>query len=295
MEAVDELLEAGRIARRVRNEAPSIVRPDMPILELAERIESMIIDYGGRPAFPCNISINSVAAHYTPPPGDMSLLPRNSVVKIDVGVVVNGYIADTAITISDTHLGVSLRYAAEEALKAAVRTVRAGVKVSVIGNTIQSVVTRLGFKPIRNLTGHEITRYNLHAGVSIPNVATQEGVKLQAGHVYAIEPFVTLPDAAGEVHDAGEPTIFKLEGFQLGKLSGVEQEVAVELEKRFDSLPYTLRWLKNVDDTFMTAHSRLMKTGRVRGYPILAERSGKPVAQAEHTILVREDGCEVIT
>ncbi len=295
MEAVDELLEAGRIARRVRNEVPSIVRPDMPILELAERIESMILDYGGRPAFPCNISINSVAAHYTPPPGDMSLLPRNSVVKIDVGVVVNGYIADTAITISDTHVGVSLRYAAEEALKAAVRTVRAGVRVSVIGNTIQSVVTRLGFKPIRNLTGHEITRYNLHAGASIPNVATQEGVKLQAGHVYAIEPFVTLPDAAGEVYDAGEPTIFKLEGFQLGKLSGVEQEVAVELEKRFDSLPYTLRWLKNVDDTFMTVHSRLVKTGRVRGYPILAERSGRPVAQAEHTILVEEDGCEVIT
>jgi methionyl aminopeptidase len=295
MEAVDDLLEAGRIARSVRSDIPSMVRAGMPVLELAERIESMILDYGGRPAFPCNISIDSVAAHYTPPPGDLSLLPRGSVVKIDVGVAVNGYIADTAITVSDTHLGESLRYAAEEALKAAIRGVKAGVRVSTIGNTIQSVVTRLGFKPIRNLTGHEITRYNLHAGVSIPNVATYDGVRLEAGHVYAIEPFVTLADAAGEVYDAGEPTIFKLEKAGMGRMSEQEREVAAVLDKRFDGLPYTLRWLRDVDDKFIAVHSRLVRMGRIRGYPILAERSGKPVAQAEHTIIVKEDGCEVIT
>ncbi|MEM4417036.1 MAG: M24 family metallopeptidase [Nitrososphaerota archaeon] len=130
---MDELIEAGRIARVVRNSVPGLVRPHMPMIELAEKIESMILDRGGRPAFPCNISIDSVAAHYTPPPGDRTLIPRGSVVKIDIGVVVNGYIADTAVTVSESQLGDTLRYAAEEALKAAIKSVKAGVKVSTVG------------------------------------------------------------------------------------------------------------------------------------------------------------------
>ncbi|MEM1944233.1 MAG: type II methionyl aminopeptidase [Nitrososphaerota archaeon] len=292
---MDELIEAGRIARVVRNSVPGLVRPHMPMIELAEKIESMILDRGGRPAFPCNISVDSVAAHYTPPPGDRTLIPRGSVVKIDIGVVVNGYIADTAVTVSDSQLGDTLRYAAEEALKAAIKSVKAGVKVSTVGGAIQSVITRLGFKPIRNLTGHEIKRYNLHAGVSIPNVATDGGARLVEGHVYAIEPFVTLGDAAGEVYEAGEPTIFRVEKTGLGRLTEAEQAVVEELGDRFHGLPYTLRWLRDLGDSFLTVHGRLVKTGRVRGYPILAERSGRPVAQAEHTIVVKGDGCEVVT
>ncbi|MEM4416655.1 MAG: type II methionyl aminopeptidase, partial [Nitrososphaerota archaeon] len=197
MSGLDSLLEAGRIARLVRESIPNMVRAEMPLVELAEKVEAMIRDHGGRPAFPCNISIDSVAAHFTPGPGEDTVIPPDAVVKVDIGVEIDGYIADTAITVTDNPVGVSLRYAAEEALKSAIKMVRDGVKVSSIGSVIHSVVSRFGFKPIRNLTGHEIKRYNLHAGVSIPNIPTADNTKLSSGHVYAIEPFVTIGDAAG--------------------------------------------------------------------------------------------------
>jgi methionyl aminopeptidase len=295
MNGLDSLLEAGRIARLVRNSVPDIVRADMPLVDLAERVESMIRDYGGRPAFPCNISIDSVAAHFTPSPDDKAAIPASSVVKVDIGVEIDGYIADTAVTVANNHIGESLRYAAEEALKAAIKMARDGVKVSSIGSAIHSVVTRLGFKPVRNLTGHEIRRYNLHAGVSIPNIPTSDNTKLATGRVYAIEPFVTLGEAAGEVVDGGKPSIFKIEKTGGGNLTETERKVLTMLEERFNSLPYTLRWVKGCDAEFLRIHGKLLKMGRVRGYPVLVEKTGRPVAQAEHTVIVTKDGCEIVT
>jgi len=293
---VDRLLKAGEVAREVRAEVPELVVPGTRLLEVAERVEAMIRERGCMPAFPCNVSIDAVAAHYSPPPGDVSVIPKNSVVKVDFGVVVDGFIADTAITVTDSAEGELLKKAVEEALKAAVKVVAANVKVSEVGAVIQNALSRFGVKPIRNLTGHEIQRFNLHAGVSIPNVAVGDGSRLLEGHVYAIEPFATLANGAGEVVDRQPATIFKLENPRpLGSFTDDEKNLLKMIENRFNRLPYSLRWLRDVAEDVDVIHQKLVKNGRVKGYPLLVERSGKPVGQAEHTILVEKDGCILIT
>jgi len=292
---LDALRRAGRIARKAREKALSIVREGVSLIEICSLLEGLILDEGAKPAFPCNICINDVAAHYTPTIGDTSIIPPRSLVKVDIGVCVEGYIADTAITISfDSYLQPMVE-AVNSALLEAVKTVKPGVQTSTIGGLIQRVITSRGFKPIRNLTGHEIARYNLHAGLSIPNIQTARSEKLQLNHVYAIEPFATTSDGGGEVVSSKITTIYRLnvEKFKLKKLE--EEEKLLELiYERFNTLPYTPRWIPDFE-RFSRIHERIAKMGKIYSYPVLVERKGKPVAQAEHTIIVTEKGCEVIT
>ncbi|MCS6769116.1 MAG: type II methionyl aminopeptidase [Candidatus Caldarchaeum sp.] len=295
MEGLDCLLKAGEVARAVRAAIPEMVGPGTSLLTIAERVEELIREHGCTPAFPCNISLDAVAAHYSPPPGDFSTLPRNSVVKVDFGVSVDGYIADTALTITDTAWGEVLKKAVEEALRAAVKVVEAGVKVSEVGAAVQNTLMKFGVKPIRNLTGHEIRRFNLHAGVSIPNVSSGNGARLEEGHVYAIEPFATLADGAGEVRDVQPATIYRLELRKpSSKLSEQENVLVKIIDDRFNGLPYSLRWLSDLPEVLET-HQKLVRRGLVKAYPMLVERTGRPVAQAEHTVLVEKNGCVVIT
>lgn len=293
---VESLRAAGRVARKVREEAYRLVRPGYRLLEVCERLESMILDEGARPAFPCNISVDEVAAHFSPMPGEAGVIPPNSLVKVDVGVSVDGYIADTAVTVVlNPRLGV-LAEAAEAALREVLRIVRHGATIQELGYVAQRTIEGMGLKPIKNLTGHEIARYNLHAGLSIPSVAVAQPGRLQKDHVYAVEPFVTTRMGAGEVVSARNTTIFRVDAGKLlsMKLGGGERELAKLLAERFDSLPYSPRWIPGYE-RYAKLHERMVRRGRIHGYPVLVERRGEPVAQAEHTILVTEDGCEVIT
>jgi len=78
------------------------------------------------------------------------------------------------------------------------------------------------------------------------------------------------------------------------RLAGEERELARILAERFDSLPYSPRWIPGYE-RYAKTHERMVRRGRIHGYPVLVERRGEPVAQAEHTVIVTEDGCEVIT
>lgn len=292
----DPLREAGRIARKAREKSLSIVREGVSLVELCNALEGLIIDEDAKPAFPCNICINDVAAHYTPTIGDRSIIFSKSLVKIDIGVCVDGYIADTAITISlDPSLQPMIE-AVNTALLESVKIIRPGVQTSTIGGVIQRVITSRGFKPIRNLTGHEIARYTLHAGLSIPNVATAKSEKLQLGHVYAIEPFATTSDGGGEVVSSDIITIYRLnvDKLKLGRYDEEEKKLLEYIYDKFNSLPYTPRWIDDFD-RFSKIHEKMVKTGRVYSYPVLVEKRGKPVAQAEHTVVVTGKGCEIIT
>lgn len=291
------LIQAGRIAKKVKEEVPGLVREGTSILEVCDYVERRIVEEGGRPAFPCNVDINDVAAHYTAIPNDTTMIPSSALVKVDLGVELEGYIADTAITVSTSNFMQDMVEAAEACLKAAINIVRDGVRVREVGETVLNTARSLGFKPVKNLTGHEISRYNLHAGISVPNVPTMVGSKLKEGHVYAIEPFITLQDAAGEVIEGRDVTIFRADALTLrrAKLKGPYLELANELARRFKGLPYSPRWLSNLDKEALALHENLYRSGKIYGYHVLLEKSGKPVAQAEHTILVTSNGCIVIT
>ena len=295
-EALDRLRQAGRIARKARDRVLTLVREAAPIIEICEAVESLIRDEGAEPAFPCNVGVNEVAAHYTSPPGDRLTVPPRSLVKVDLGVCLDGYIADTAITVSLAPELEPLSEAAKIVLREALKIMRAGTPVLRIGSVIERAANSLGFKPIRNLTGHEIKRYQLHAGATIPNVGALCPGRLKAGHVYAVEPFLTTSRGAGEVVSTKLRTIFQMASakLKLRKLSQEEKSLMQYLASRFNGLPYTTRWIKDYE-RLKPIHEKLVKSGRIYSYPVLVERFGEPVSQAEHTVIVFEDGCEIIT
>jgi methionyl aminopeptidase len=295
-EALEKFRLSGKILRETREEIRHFVREDMPIIQVCEKAESLIREKGGKPAFPCNVSINEIAAHYTSPPNDKQTIPEEAVVKVDVGVHVDGYVTDTACTVCFNPEYRSMQSAAEHALTAAIESIHADMVTSQIGVIIEKTIKNRGFKPISNLTGHSVGRYLIHAGTSIPNVMQISFGKLKAGGVYAIEPFVTLPDAVGRVENSSEITIFRLV-----KAKSVKNPYAKQLlkyiEENFKTLPFAERWLKGAvpEDQHREAFNELYRSKAVMGYPVFIEMSRKPVTQAEHTVLVTENGCEVLT
>jgi len=268
----------------------------MPIIDICEKTESLIREKGGKPAFPCNVSVNEVAAHYTSSPGDKQTIPPNSVVKVDIGVHVDGYIADTAVTVCFNSEYDVLMHTAEEALKAGIKLLRPGLPISRFGSLIEKTIKTRGCKPVSNLTGHQLGRYVVHAGKSLPNVAHLSLAKVIVGEIYALEPFVTVAEAAGRVGHGHEAHIFRFL-----KHKSLKTEYARQLLdyifKNFQTLPFTERWLQKImpPDRYRAAFAELLSSKALMSYPVFVEVSGKPVAQAEHTVLVTEDGCRVLT
>ncbi len=295
-DVLEKYQRAGKIAREVREEMRHFVHVGMPIIEVCEKTENLIRKKGGQPAFPCNVSVNEVAAHYTSPPHDRHVIPPNSLAKVDVGVHVDGYIADTAVTICFSPELESLVHAAEEALKVAVETIHAEISTSKLGSIIQKTIQTYGCKPVSNLTGHQVGRYLIHTGKSIPNVSHLVGSKIRGGEVVAIEPFVTVPDAAGRVKDGNEATIFRFMKRKSVANSHAKRLLSY-IEENYRTLPFSERWLKGVvpDEHHYPAFYELLRSKCLLAYPVFVEASGKPVAQAEHTVLVVEKGCKVLT
>jgi len=287
---------AGKIAKEVREEARKAVQEGMLIIDLCEKTESLIREKRGKPAFPCNVSVNETAAHYTSPPQDKRTIPENSVVKIDIGVHVDGYIADTAVTVCFNPEYAGLVDAAEEALKRAVEILRPGLSISRFGSTIQKVIKARGFKPISNLTGHEVGRYVIHAGKSLPNVFHVSTSRVNVGEIYGVEPFVTVAEAVGRVESGKEAHIFRFSKHKSLR-DPYAKRLLNHIKENFQTLPFTERWLQGClpPSRYKAAFSELLSSKALMSYPVFIEASGKPVAQAEHTVLLVRDGCIVLT
>jgi methionyl aminopeptidase len=295
-EVFQKYRRAGKITREVREEMRITVREGMPIIDICEKAESLIRKKGGKPAFPCNVSVNEIAAHYTSPPQDKRTIPENSIVKIDIGVHVDGYIADTAATVCFNPEYDDLVNTAKEALKKAVEILRPGLSTSRFGSTIQKTIKTRGFKPVSNLTGHLIGRYVIHAGKSLPNVFHISASRVKEGEIYGVEPFVTVAKAAGRVENGEEAHIFRYLKHRSLK-DPYAKRLLSHIRKNFQTLPFTERWLQGCvpPSRYKTAFSELLSSKTLMSYPVFIEASGKPVAQAEHTILVVKDGCIVLT
>jgi methionyl aminopeptidase len=295
-EELEKFRLSGRILRETREEMRSQVKETMPIIEVCEKVEGLIRIKGGKPAFPCNVSINEVAAHYTSPPGDTLLIPEGSTVKVDLGVHVDGYVTDTAFTVSFSSEGRSMAAAAELALKSAIDNIHGEMSLGKIGTLIETTIKNRGFRPISNLTGHSVGRYLIHAGTSIPNVGLVSLNKVHTGEVYAIEPFVTLPDAIGRVDNKPQTTIYRLLKAKSVKTDAAKKMLK-HIETNFRTLPFTERWLSDIvpPEQHKAAFKELQTSKAITGYPVFVEASKKSVAQAEHTVLIKEDCCEVLT
>ncbi|WP_137284717.1 type II methionyl aminopeptidase [Halorussus salinisoli] len=280
--------EAGEILAQVREEAAERVEVGTNQLEVAEYAEERIRELGGEPAFPVNISVDEEAAHATPAADDDTEFGEE-MINLDIGVHIDGWIADTAITV-DLSGNPELQEASEEALEAALELVEPGVETGEIGAEIESVIDGYGYNPVVNLTGHGLDQYQQHVSPNIPNRAVSQGIELEVGDVVAIEPFAT--DGTGKVHEGNDEEIFALE--HEGSVRDRQARQALEqITEEFRTLPFATRWL-DVGRAEM-ALRRLKMNNIVHGYPVLKEDDGHLVSQKEHTLIVTEDGCEVTT
>lgn len=264
----------------------------MGALSLAEAVEGVIRSRGARCAFPVNIGVNSVAAHYTPSRSDDIVLNVGDVVKVDLGAHVDGYPADTSVTVElGTRNHQRLISCAEDALRMAIEMVAPGTTTSAIGEAVERAISSAGFRPVENLTGHSMERYNLHAGVSIPSVKTRESDTIEEGMILAIEPFSTT--GKGKVKGASRGNIYRI--VRERRAPAEISTMFSKMRAQFGDLPFASRWCDEFHPNAQTLLAKMLRMGMVMNYPVLVEVAGGVVAQAEHSMLVTKDGCVVLT
>ena len=288
-EQFEKYREAGSILAEVLSAAAERVEVGATHLEVAEFAEDMTYEQGAEPAFPVNISIDEEASHATPGRDDETEFAAGELVCLDIGVHVDGWIADAAVTV-DLGEHTELVEAAEEALEAAIDAVEPGAHTGEIGAEIQDVIEAYGYNPIVNLTGHGLAEYDAHTGPNIPNRRVDSGVELQPGDVVAIEPFAT--DGSGKVSEGQKTEIFSLVE-ERNVRNRQARSLMEEITETYDRLPFAARWFDGAR-TDMTLR-RLEQQDVLRSYPVLKEEDGVMVSQAEHTVIVTEDGVEVTT
>lgn len=306
---IDMYQKAGKIVKDVRELAVSEVHEGMKVLSLINLIETEIKKKGGLPAFPCNISINEVTAHYTSPSGDETVLKDGDLVKIDLGAHVDGFIADSATTVMigsgegpyqsgdksyTPEKQAELIETANHALEVAISNIRAGAELGKIGGAVEDYVKSQGYLPVANLTGHSMDRWILHSGLSIPNVNEKNHHKIEEGDILAIEPFVT--DGIGVVGDMKDTFIFRFLRDRPLRLAPARKLLEV-IKSKYANLPFAQRWLNDEPGIrqLNPAMRQLISSRAIYPYHVLREKSGARVAQAEHTVIVESDGCMVIT
>ncbi|MFN3654957.1 MAG: type II methionyl aminopeptidase [Candidatus Nitrosotenuis sp.] len=291
-----DYVKAGKIAAEVRELARRKDWVGKTLYEICESVESEIKNRGGKCAFPVNASLNELAAHYTAEPNDPKVLTSSDLIKIDLGVQINGFIADTAVSISYDPEFEALVQTAEEALRNAMAMVKEGTKSSDIGKIIEKTVKQYGFKPIANLSGHSLEQYTIHAGKSIPNMWSIGSFTLSAKEAYACEPFVTTSKGLGFVREGKIKNIFGLVSRKKTKNENANKLVDLIWEN-YNSLPFALRWITKDHDEreVRPLLDELIKNKIVRAYPVLIEANQQRVAQAEHTFIPTPTGALVTT
>jgi methionyl aminopeptidase len=294
---LDNYVLAGKIASTVRENARKKNHIGRTLFDICESIENEITLLGGNPAFPVNVSLNEIAAHYTAEPQDQTKVKDTDVLKIDLGVHIEGYIADTAVTISYNSKYDHLVNISEITLSEAIKTVKVNTKSSEIGKTIENTIIQNGLKPIQNLSGHSLDQYIVHAGKSIPNIKTLgSSFSLGNDQAYAIEPFVTTRDGLGIVYEGKIKNIFSLISRKPTKDKDLDAFITY-LWNRYKTLPFAIRWLvKDYDvSNLRDMIDHLIKKKNIRSYPILVEGNDKVVSQAEHTFFITNDSSYIIT
>ena len=283
---LDKYIEAGKIAAQVLDYAKGTVKEGIHLLDLAEMIEEKIFELKGKPAFPVNLSINEMAAHYHPPVSDKTTIKAEDYVKIDVGVHVGGYIGDTAATV---RLGGKddLIVCSEKMLENAIKVIRPGLTISELGEVIENTAIEFGFNVIRNLTGHSLDYYDVHSGLIIHNIKNDSKYQLREDEVIAIEPFCTTGN--GYVKESGSALIFRW--IMDRPTRSPETRRILELARdRYEKLPFAKRWIQREINPFKAelALKELTVLNALYGYMPLKEISNKPIAQSEHSVIVKE-------
>jgi methionyl aminopeptidase len=280
--------DAGILAAKILRQGAHGIRIGASYLDLIESIETQVQEEGAALAFPLNLSLNEDAAHDTASPGEERVFVKGDVAKLDLGVQIEGYIADTATTI-DLGNNTLLLDASEQALGSAIKAVRPGATAGDLGAAIQKEIESRGYRPISNLTGHGLDRYILHRSPTIPNVGINGGVVLEEDMVFAIEPFATT--GSGHVGEKTRKEIYS----QISKKpvrTPAARTILKNIQDR-NGLPFARRWLNEKKlDIILPG---LVRSQVLHVYPVLSDVPGSLVSQHEHTVIVTDEACIVTT
>lgn len=283
---------AGKIAAKAMMHGKSLIQPGTKMVEVLDQIEKFVKENGAQMAFPAQISLNETAAHYCPLADDPYTFKSTDIIKLDLGVHVEGIIADTALTIifkEDNEKYqelLNIKRASEEALHNALKYARPGTKLGEIGLIIQESIARYDLSPIRNLSGHGLGKYSIHEHPTIPNFDTKDKHELQDNQLIAIEPFAT--NGHGMIFESTNATLFSLNALK-GVRSNMTREVLKDVQE-FKTLPFTTRWLttKHSLSKVRFALNDMKNSGIIHDYPPLVEMGRGMVSQSEHTVIVRD-------
>ncbi|MDD5651011.1 MAG: type II methionyl aminopeptidase [Candidatus Nanoarchaeia archaeon] len=284
----EDFIKAGKIASQAREYGRTLIKENASVLEIAEKVEKKILDLGGQIAFPVDVSCNQIAAHDSPRYKDDRVLLKGDLVKLDLGAHLNGNIVDTACTVEiGTKKYYEMIQVVEEALNNAIKLATPGRKIYEIGNAIEETIVSKKFSPVRNLSGHEIDNYILHAGLTIPNYNNGNKTELKEGQIFAIEPFATYGDG---IVVEGKPS--EVYGLNIEKpvRDANAKMILKHIKENYKTLPFCKRWIANKFNLLKAnlVLNTLEKEGIVRQYMQLVERSKANVSQAEHTIVVSD-------
>lgn len=303
---IESYIQAGKIVSDIRSEASKMITDGALVLDVVNYVESEILKTGAEIAFPCNVSINEIAAHYTSPAGDKTQFKAGDMVKLDLGAMVDGYIADSAVTViasgnidenytqDEINLHEEIVEASAAGLEAAIATARAGIEISKIGAAVHEAISEYKLNPIFNLMGHSLEQNNLHAGISIPNYDNNDNYVLEEGQAVAIEPFAT--NGEGTVNDAPGQYIYSYMANKPFRLKST-QRVLKYIQNKHPYVPFSGRWISDEfgERKSSIALKQLSQAMAIYPYAPLREKKNCFVSQKEHTVIIEKEGCTVTT
>jgi methionyl aminopeptidase len=293
--------QAGKIAYEVHEELKDMIKAGTKIIDICNRGYELIQEKGAKSSFPVNVSINNVAAHYTSPYKDESVIPEGAVVKLDLGVHVYGFISDVARTYDLSNEWSELVNAAQEAYKAGLELMRIGEETIVLGRAIEEAIKSSDFLPIRELSGHQVERYLLHSKKSIPNIAVpfgRAGSIMEANEVYALECFAS--NGIGSVKEnVNRKYIYSFIPKRVAVRSRETKKIFSFIAREYQTLPFASRWLME-NEEFNPARVRfalneLQKVGALHGHGVLSDEKDSFTSQYENTIYLHEERGPIVT
>ena len=302
---------AAETHRQVRQYAQRTIRPGMSMTDIVNMIEDgtrALVEENGFESgigFPTGVSLNEVAAHYTPNAGDKRFLQETDVLKVDFGVHVKGRIVDSAFTLNFEPTWDPLLAAVREATNAGIAAAGIDVRLGDVGAAVQEVMESHEVEAhgkthqvrcIRNLNGHNIEPYRIHGGKSVPIVGVPLDVKMEEGEYFAIETFGST--GRGYVMDSGECSHYarKVHVPSVPLRVSSARPLLYTISKNFGSLPFCRRYLDRLGEkNYLLGLKHLVQQGIVQDYPPLADVPGSMTAQFEHTILLRPTCKEVVS
>ena len=296
---LESLRKAGEITKEVKEDIKPKIKVGTSALDIVLMTEAKIEDLGGLCAFPVNLCINNIAAHYTSPLKDDGLMiSENDLVKIDLGVHIEGYIVDTAFTVSfnEEESLENIIQSTEVALDAAKMLVKPKVNTRDLGKKIEDFVRGFNYNPIKELGGHQIERWSVHGKKQLPELGSQGGDIMEEGEVFSIEIFSSTGE--GSIHNTQHSHIYELNPYagRVPLRRKASKQLLGFVNKNYKTLPFAERWLaKEFRMGVAFGIHELVQQGKLQAHFVLAEKKGEYIAQSEETILVTEDGFEQLT